>query len=105
MSPKEYAIPQGSLVLVTGANGYIASHIVQLLLEMGYHVRGTVRSAKPWLNEYFEEKFGKGKFETIVVPDMTKEGAFETAAKQCAGVIHTVSIVPHCALRCHPMLS
>ena len=31
-------------VLVTGASGYIATHIVKLLLERGYIVRGTVRS-------------------------------------------------------------
>jgi dihydroflavonol-4-reductase len=33
-------------VVVTGASGYIAKHIVQQLLDAGYHVRGTVRSAK-----------------------------------------------------------
>ncbi len=32
------------LVLVTGASGYVATHIVQQLLEAGYKVRGTVRS-------------------------------------------------------------
>jgi dihydroflavonol-4-reductase len=32
------------LVLVTGATGYIASHVVQQLLAEGYNVRGTVRS-------------------------------------------------------------
>lgn len=31
-------------VLVTGASGYIATHIVQQLQEAGYKVRGTVRS-------------------------------------------------------------
>ena len=31
------------LVLVTGANGYIASSLIRTLLEQGYHVRGTVR--------------------------------------------------------------
>lgn len=30
--------------LVTGANGYIAMHIVDQLLKQGHHVRGTVRS-------------------------------------------------------------
>jgi len=30
-------------ILVTGASGFIASHIVQQLLEGGYRVRGTVR--------------------------------------------------------------
>ena len=33
-------------VLVTGASGFIASHIVKLLLEKGFIVRGTVRSLK-----------------------------------------------------------
>ena len=34
----------GDLVLVTGANGYLAAHVVQQLLESGYRVRGTVRN-------------------------------------------------------------
>ena len=34
-------------VLVTGASGFLASHVVQKLLETGeYKVRGTVRSLK-----------------------------------------------------------
>ena len=33
-------------VLVTGASGFIATHIVKLLLEKGFIVRGTVRSLK-----------------------------------------------------------
>ena len=32
------------LVLVTGASGYVASHIIKQLLEDGRKVRGTVRS-------------------------------------------------------------
>jgi len=35
------------IVLVTGATGYIAMHVVQQLLQGGgYRVRGTVRSLK-----------------------------------------------------------
>ena len=30
--------------LVTGATGFLASHLIQILLERGYRVRGTVRS-------------------------------------------------------------
>ncbi|HEX5100835.1 MAG TPA: aldehyde reductase [Polyangiaceae bacterium] len=36
--------PQDTLVVVTGASGFIALHCVRELLEQGYRVRGTVRS-------------------------------------------------------------
>ena len=35
------------IVLVTGASGFVATHVIKQLLEQGnYHVRGTVRSKK-----------------------------------------------------------
>lgn len=36
----------GVLVLVTGVNGYIASHVANELLLAGYRVRGTVRNVE-----------------------------------------------------------
>lgn len=33
-----------AVVLVTGATGYIASHVIKQLQEAGHMVRGTVRS-------------------------------------------------------------
>ena len=61
----------GSKVLVTGANGYIAIWLVQMLLEKGYAVRGTVRSADKI--KHLKELFGKfgDKFEVVVVEDIT----------------------------------
>ncbi|PNP58948.1 hypothetical protein THARTR1_01196 [Trichoderma harzianum] len=91
MPPSEYAIPPGSLVLVTGANGYIASHIVNELLELGFNVRGTVREEKPWLDRFFQDKYGKGRFESIVVPAMEDDEAFALAAAGASGVIHVAS--------------
>ena len=35
------------IVLVTGASGFVATHLIKQLLELGqYHVRGTVRNLK-----------------------------------------------------------
>jgi nucleoside-diphosphate-sugar epimerase len=90
MSQQEYAIPRGSTVLITGANGYIASHVVDLLLELGFKVRGTVRSEKRWLDRFFEEKHGKGKFESVVVPRIDDEGAYDEVIKGVTGIVHVV---------------
>jgi len=80
MSP---VIPKGSLVLVTGANGFIASHVVDQLLESGYHVRGTVRNISKcqWMEEQFNSKYGAGKLELVVVSDMSAKGAYDDAVK------------------------
>lgn len=91
MAPKIYAIPKGSLILVTGANSYIGSHIIDLLLELGYNVRGTVRSPKPWLNELFEKKFGNNRFETAIIPVLEKEGALDDTMSGVSGIVHVVS--------------
>lgn len=91
MAPKIYAIPKGSLILVTGANSYIGSHIIDLLLELGYNVRGTVRTPKPWLNELFEKKFGSNRFETVIIPVLEKEGALDDTMSGVSGIVHVVS--------------
>ncbi|KAK2732346.1 hypothetical protein FQN55_004250 [Onygenales sp. PD_40] len=89
----QYAIPRGSLILVTGANGYIASHVIDILLELGYHVRGTVRTEKPWVDALFENKHGKGRYESVIVPVIEEAGAFEEAIKGVDGVVHVASDV------------
>lgn len=71
----------GKLVLVTGANGFIATHILQTLLQGGYYVRGVVRSqasADAVLKTFPENS---GSLSVVVVPDMTITGAFDEAVK------------------------
>lgn len=77
------AIAPNSLVLVTGANGYIASHVADQFLAAGYKVRGTVRdNAKAqWITEFFEKRYGRDAFEAVVVEDMALYGAFDEAIK------------------------
>ena len=83
LNGKTPAIPQGSKVLVTGANGFIASHVADQLIQAGYLVRGTSRdiAKTTWMTELFEKKYGKGKFEAVVVKDMAEDGAFDEACK------------------------
>ena len=79
-------------VLVTGANGFVAMWTVRTLLEHGYSVRATVRSAQKgeYLKKYFE-KYGD-KFELVEVKDIAALGAFDEAIKGIYIVAHTVRI-------------
>ena len=92
---KDPAIPLGSLILVTGANGYIGSHICDQLLQAGYKVRGAARdtSKAEWLHELFDRTYGPHRFESSIIPDMAKEGAFDEACKDVKGICHVASIL------------
>ncbi|KAI0051450.1 D-lactaldehyde dehydrogenase [Auriscalpium vulgare] len=78
-------------VLVSGANGYIAAWVVRSLLEKGYAVRGTVRSASK--GAHLQSLFAShgDKFEVVIVDDITKDGAFDEAVKGVDLVEHTAS--------------
>ncbi|KAJ7596322.1 D-lactaldehyde dehydrogenase [Mycena floridula] len=84
-------VPSESKILVTGANGFVATWLVRTLLEKGYSVRGTVRSAAKGksLSEQFAS-FGD-KFEYAIVEDIVKEGAFDEAVKGVDAIEHTAS--------------
>ena len=78
---------------MTGANGFLGSHICDQLLLAGYRVRGTVRNTEKqaWLVEYFDKKYGKGNFELAQVSDFTADGCLDKAVKGCSAVAHTAS--------------
>ncbi|OKL62677.1 hypothetical protein UA08_01342 [Talaromyces atroroseus] len=91
MPPQHLALPRGSLILVTGANGYVASHVINSLLALGYRVRGTVRASKPWLDEYFVGKYGPGTYESVVVPKFDAADAFGGVMQGIDGVVHVAT--------------
>ncbi|CAE6440800.1 unnamed protein product [Rhizoctonia solani] len=78
-------------VLVTGASGFIAVWVCQTLLEAGYNVKGTVRSASK--GDYLVDLFKSyaPKFKYVIVEDIGKEGAFDEAVKGVHGIAHTAS--------------
>lgn len=84
MSPIDRpAIPRSSIVLVTGVNGFLGSHIADKFLQFGYRVRGTTRNPdkNAWMSKLFDNKFGVGKFELVQVMDMETPGAYDKVVK------------------------
>ena len=84
MSPIDQpVIPKGSTVLVTAANGFLGSNIVDQFLKFGYKVRGTTRNLEKnaWMNKLFDAKYGPGKFELVLVPEMKADDAYDEAVK------------------------
>jgi len=75
-------------VLVTGANGFIATWIVQVLINRGYSVVGTVRSVPK--GTFMKQLFGD-KFEFAVVGDLAEVDAFDEVVKSVSpdAIIHT----------------
>jgi len=84
-------IAPGSKVLVTGANGFAAIHIVDVFLKKGYSVRATIRSESK--GTHLKKLFGKygDKLELVIVPDITKDDAFDSVLHGLDAVLHTAS--------------
>ena len=83
-------------VLVTGASGFVAQHVILLLLEKGYEVRGTLRSLKR-----AEEVRGvlsrfnpKAKDIEFVEADLGADAGWAEAARGCQFVQHIASPIP-----------
>ncbi|VDB97971.1 unnamed protein product [Peniophora sp. CBMAI 1063] len=85
------SVPAPAKVLVTGANGFLGAWIVRTLLEHGYSVRGTVRTADK--GETIRGSLGErgDRFEYVVVEDVLKEGAFDDAMEGVRLLMHTLS--------------
>ena len=84
----------GHLILLTGASGFVAAHILKSLLRRGYDVRGTVRSeatADRVRKTHGHLLEGKQTLTFAIVPDVASPGAFNEAVKDLDGVIHTAS--------------
>ncbi|KAH6663303.1 hypothetical protein F5X68DRAFT_177957 [Plectosphaerella plurivora] len=89
------SIPVGSWVLVTGATGFVASHVTKQFLERGYKVRGTVRdlNSASWLiDNHFQSFKDNGSLELIAVPDLGAEDAFVDAVKGVSAIAHIATI-------------
>lgn len=86
------ALPKGSLILITGATGFIGSHVVNEALKAGYHVRGTSRSQER--ADYTVKVFqNHPNYSTAIVGDVQLDGAWDEAMRDVDAVIHMASDV------------
>lgn len=80
-------------VLVTGGSGFVGSHLVLRLLERGYHVHTTVRSAANSAKVAplrAMQDAHPGRLE-LFEADLLSDGAFDEAMKGCEVVFHVAS--------------
>ncbi|KAK4337227.1 hypothetical protein RND71_043733 [Anisodus tanguticus] len=84
------------MVLVTGASGFVASHIVKTLLELGAKVRGTVRSLQNEEKVSFLRNLVENPAHPLelVEADLLKEETWAAAVKGCKYVLHVASPFP-----------
>lgn len=69
-------------IFITGAGGFVGSHLVPYLVSKGYHVTALVR------DEQEKEKLG---VTNIVVADLSKKGNWQTSLKNHEYIIHLAS--------------
>lgn len=84
-------------ILISGATGFVALHTIDLLLQKGYKVIGTVRSAAKGdkLVLDFKARYPSAQLSYQIVGDISADGAFDQALKNTADeveyVLHTAS--------------
>jgi len=83
--------PSSTTILVTGASGFIASHIVNEALSLGYSVRGTARTEEKAANT--KKVYNNNpRYTTAIVSDFSKETAeIDDAVKGVNAIIHVAS--------------
>ncbi len=83
-------------ILVTGASGFIALHVIAQLVEKGYKVRGTVRSQKKEaeVRETISRLVQKNYQLEIVSTDIEQDAGWKEALHDVEYVLHVASPFP-----------
>ena len=68
-------------VLLTGANGFVASHILAGLVQRNYHIIATVRSEKKAQDILNLHPDWSENITFAYIPDISAEGAYDEAFK------------------------
>ena len=68
--------------LLTGANSFVAAHIINALIAAGHHVTGTVRRAATGDEILAAHPEWKDKLDIVVVSDIAKEELWDELFKK-----------------------
>ena len=81
------------LVLVTGASGFIAKHVIKGALARGYRVRGSLR--RPAFEGAVRAAVGEtGDRLSFVTADLLSDDGWSDAVAGCRYVLHLASVFP-----------
>jgi dihydroflavonol-4-reductase len=95
----EVTHPTETTVLVTGATGYIAQYVIIDLLDAGYTVRGTARSAgrdatvRDTIRPALADPNSLDRYSTVAA-DLTSDAGWDDAVRGCRYVHHVASPIP-----------
>ncbi|CCH44435.1 putative secreted protein [Wickerhamomyces ciferrii] len=84
------------IVLLTGASGFVALHVLDALLKKNYHVIGTVRSKgkADTITKEFKNEYPEANLDFEIVRDIGAQNAFDEVFQRhpkITDVIHTAS--------------
>lgn len=87
-------LPQSKKVLITGADGFIGSHLTEALIRRGYNVRAFVYynsfNSWGWLDKCSDDV--KGKFE-VFTGDIRDPNGVRSAMRDCDFVLHLAALI------------
>lgn len=81
----------GKFVAVTGADGFIGSHVVKILLGKGYMVRGTVQDLDPAKVDFLKLLPQADENLSLFKGELLDKGCFDDVFRGCDCVFHLAS--------------
>lgn len=73
-------------ILITGASGFVGTHVINAFLQCGYNVRGTVRSEKSAEEVKKMHPKHPSQLTMAIIPNIEAAGAFDDAVRGVDGV-------------------
>lgn len=82
--------------LLTGANSFLAAHVINSLIKAGHHVTGTVRRAATGDEILALHPEWKGHLDIVVVEDITNEAGWDSIFEERKDFNHVRGLRARC---------